>query len=223
MFLIEKISNKLSYKIASVLNLDKDNQEIIAYGAFSFFQTLWAILFIIIFGLIFDVLIEALILSFTASFLRKYSGGAHASSPNRCALIGAIVFSLLGIIISKTSPLLTIKLTISTGLLCFIFSYYIVYKLAPVDSPAKPIVKEKTKQRLKKSSILTLHGLIITVLGLLGLYYKLGYKILLISAQCISLGSAWQSLTLTSSGHSLMASIDTFLKNLTTFLGGENQ
>lgn len=222
MFLIEKISNKLSYKIASVLNLDKDNQEIIAYGAFSFFQTLWAILFIIIFGLIFDVLIEALILSFTASFLRKYSGGAHASSPNRCALIGAIIFSLLGIIINKTSPLLTIKLAALTGSVCFILSYYIIYKLAPVDSPAKPIVKEKTKQRLKKSSILTLHGLIILVSLLLGLYYKLGDKILLISAQCISLGAAWQSLTLTFMGHSLMASIDTFLKNIVTFLGGGN-
>lgn len=222
MFLIEKTSNNLAYKIASILNLDKDNEEIIAYGAFSFLQTLWAILFVLIFGLIFGILIEALILSFTASFLRKYSGGAHASSPNRCALIGAIVFSLLGIIINKTSSLLTIKLAALTESVCFIFSYYIVYKLAPVDSPSKPIVKEKTKQRLKKSSILTLHGLIIMITILLGLYYKLEDKILLISAQCISIGTAWQFLTLTSIGHSLMTSIDTFLKNIATFFGGEN-
>lgn len=222
MFLIEKISNNLAYKIASTLNLDKDNQKIISYGAFSFLQTLWAILFVTIFGLIFGVLIEALIISFTASFLRKYSGGAHASSPNRCVMIGAIVFSLLGIIINKTSPLLTIKLAALTGFVCFIFSYYIVYKSAPVDSSAKPIVKEKTKQRLKKSSILTLHSLIIMVTGLLGLYYKLGDKILLISAQCISIGTAWQSLTLTPIGHSLMESMDTFFKNIVTFFGGEN-
>lgn len=223
MFVIEKISNNLAYKIASILNLDKDNQEIIAYGAFSFLQTLWAILFVLIFGLIFGVLIEALILSFTASFLRKYSGGAHASSPNRCAMIGAIVFSTLGIFVNKTSPLLTIKLAALTGLVCFILSYYIVYKLAPVDSPSKPIVKEKTKQRLKKSSLLVLHALIIIIITLIGLYYKLGDKILLISAQCISVGAAWQSLTLTSIGHSLMAGIDTFLKIIFTFLGGESQ
>ncbi|MCY6354793.1 accessory gene regulator ArgB-like protein [Clostridium sp. ZS2-4] len=222
MFSIEKISNNLAFKIASLLKLDKDNKEIIAYGAFSFFQTLWAILFVIIFGLIFGVLIEALILSFTASFLRKYSGGAHASSPNICALIGAIAFCVLGIIINQTSPLLTIKLAALTGLVCFIFSYYIVSKLAPVDSPSKPIVKEKTKQRLKKSSLLVLHDLIIIVIALFGLYYKLEDKILLISAQCICVGAAWQSLTLTSFGHSLMTSIDTFFKNIATFFGGEN-
>ncbi|MCY6370272.1 accessory gene regulator ArgB-like protein [Clostridium ganghwense] len=222
MFLIENLSNKLSYKIASTLKLDNDNQEIIAYGVFSFLQTLWAILLIVLFGIIFDVLIEAVILSFTGSFLRKYSGGVHASSPNRCAVIGTIIFVGLGVIVNKISNFITFQWVVLGAILSFTFSYYTVYKLAPVDSPSKPIVKETKKQRLKRSSMLLLHSLMIIVLVLLGLYYKLRVKNLLIVALCMYIGTAWQSLTLTSKGHLLVKSIDSFLKNITTFLRGNN-
>lgn len=42
MFFIEEASNKIGNKISSNLNLDKDAEEIIAYGAFAVLQTLWS-------------------------------------------------------------------------------------------------------------------------------------------------------------------------------------
>lgn len=42
MFFIEQISNKIGSKISSNLNLDKDTQEIITYGAFAVLQILWS-------------------------------------------------------------------------------------------------------------------------------------------------------------------------------------
>ncbi|MCY6960630.1 accessory gene regulator ArgB-like protein [Clostridium brassicae] len=214
MFLIEKLSNALAENISSSLNLDDNNKQIIAYGAFSFFQTLWAILFIVILSFLFNVLLEALILSFTASFLRKYSGGAHATSPNRCALIGGIIFTLLGLFVDKFSLIINIKNTSFLILISFLFSYLIVYKLAPVDSTAKPIKKEKTRRRLKKKSILLISLLLVLSIILLSFYHKFQMSHLLIIVQCICLGLAWQSFTLTSVGHLLIRYIDLSIKNI---------
>ncbi|MCY6484774.1 accessory gene regulator B family protein [Clostridium aestuarii] len=220
MFLIEKLSTNLASKISSTLALNKNNEEIIAYGAFAFFQMLWAIFIIVLFGIILDVLKESLIIAFTASFLRKYSGGAHANSPNRCAVIGAIVCDGLALAVNKTSNLVTIKLVIIIVIISFLFSYYIIYKLAPVDSSAKPIKKTETKQRLKRSSLILLHGFILMICILLILYYKLEIKYLLISVICVCLGITWQSFTLTHKGHFITNSIDIFLKNISNFIGG---
>ncbi len=42
MFFIEHTSNKIGSKISSNLNLDKDTEEIIVYGAFALLQILWS-------------------------------------------------------------------------------------------------------------------------------------------------------------------------------------
>ncbi|WMJ79990.1 accessory gene regulator B family protein [Clostridium sp. MB40-C1] len=214
MFLIEKLSNTLAENISSSLNLDDNNKQIIAYGAFSFFQTLWAILFIVILSSIFNVLLQALVLSFTASFLRKYSGGAHATSPNRCALIGGIIFTLLGKLVDKFTLMISIKNTSFILLISFLFSYFIVYKLAPVDSVAKPIKKEETRRKLKKKSIVLINLLLLLSITLLSFYHKFQISNLLIIVQCICLGAAWQSFTLTSVGHLLIRYIDLSIKNI---------
>ena len=60
--------------------------------------------------------------------------------------------------------MVNLKLIIILGVVIFIWSYYIIYKLAPVDSASKPIVKEEKRKRMKKGSIILLSVyLIITV------------------------------------------------------------
>ncbi len=85
MFLIERLSNKIGNKIANNLELDKDTEEIIAYGAFSVLQTIWALLCVVILGAMCNVLVESVIIALTAAAYRKYSGGIHANTPNKCA------------------------------------------------------------------------------------------------------------------------------------------
>lgn len=216
MFFIEKLSTSLANILCIHLNLDEENKQIISYGAFSFFQTLLAILFVIICSSFFHVLFEALILSFTASALRKYSGGAHASSPNRCALIGAITFTLLAKIVSRLNSIISFKTNCSIVTLCFLLSYFIIYKLTPVDSPAKPIKTQQKKNRLRKSSFLLLNLLVIISIFLLVFYYKFNIAILLIIVQCLAFGVTWQSITLTNFGHLLIRTIDLSLKNIFT-------
>ena len=162
---MEKLTNNIAEKIGSELGLDNDHKEVIAYGTFAILQTLLSIALTVIFGFAFGVLTETLVVSFTISILRKYSGGVHASSPGICAAIGTIIAVGQALLICFIiTPLINLKLVIFLGLLTFSWSFYIIYKLCPVDSAAKPIKTQKKKNRMKKTSILILCVYVVIVL-----------------------------------------------------------
>lgn len=213
---MEKLSNNIANKIASELSLDDDNKEVIAYGTFALMQMIFSIIFVFLVGLLFHVAFEALIISFTAAILRKYSGGVHASSPVICNFIGIITCVGQAVLISLSiSSVTNLELIIILGVVIFMWSYYIIYKLAPIDSASKPIVKEEKRNRMKKGSIIVLSVyLIITVFFIL-LYISSGEKKLLFYALCLYSGILWQAFTLTTSGHLLIGKVDTFLNHIT--------
>ncbi|GAA0727754.1 accessory gene regulator B family protein [Clostridium malenominatum] len=220
MFNIDSISNNIATKIASELNFDKDKREVIAYGAFALLQMIYSIALVAIFGYIFQVGVEALIISFVGSILRKYSGGAHAGSPGRCALIGTVICIVQALVFKFIiSPNISLNMVLLLGLLVFIWSYYIIYKLAPVDSAAKPIKKKEKRTRLKKGSIIILSVYLIIILFILMIYRKIGERSLLIYILSIYGGTAWQIFTLTEKGHLILYKIDAFLKYISNIRG----
>lgn len=216
---MEKLTNNIAEKVGSELGLDNDHKEIIAYGAFALLQTLLSIVLVVIFGLLFGVLPEALIVSFTAIILRKYSGGVHASLPWTCASISTIVVIGQALLIScLTTPLIDLKIFILLGLLTFAWCYYIIFKLAPVDSDAKPIKTQKKRERMKKGSILVLDTYLVIV-ALTAIIYLLTHeKRLLVFSTCIYGGTAWQAFTLTREGHLTVHKMDAFLIKIFTYL-----
>jgi accessory gene regulator B len=205
------ISEKIAQKIAYELKLDKDKTEVIAYGAFAFFQIIFSLILVIIFGIIFGVLIEALILSFSLSILRKSSGGVHASNPNICLIIGTVVTIGMAIIIVHIGSSFNFISAIALGGLCFIWSYYIMLKYAPVDSKAKPINKKEKRESLKKKSIMVLTSYLVIVVAMLTGYYLTSNNSYLIYALCIYGGFTWQAFNLTIIGHKIMNKIDRLL------------
>lgn len=211
MFLVEKISNKIGNTISTSLKMDNDQEEIIIYGAFNFLQTLWSILIIMLFGFIFSVFFEALIISFTGSFLRRYSGGVHATSPNRCVAIGTFICTVLALFIVYVLSDVNFLFIAFLFFISLIYSYYIIYKLAPVDSRAKPIVNIAKKQHLKRCSIIILSTLYLLITILYLLYNSFGTISLLEYGLCINLAIIWQSFTLTPSGHNLINKVDAVL------------
>lgn len=220
MFLIDKISRSLASKISSTLSLDKDQEKIIAYGAFNLIQIFYCVVLVIIFGFAFGVLIESLVILFSESILRKYSGGVHSGSPNRCAAIGTIFSVGLGLLAKYMSIHINFEFIIGFGVLTFIFAFTTVYKLAPVDNPSKPIKKEKTRLRLKKASINVLYFLFFVSTILLILYYIHGALTLKVYTLCVFLGVIWQAFSLTKLGHAVLKRIDTFL-DISSYKGGE--
>ncbi|EPY6469296.1 MULTISPECIES: accessory gene regulator ArgB-like protein [Clostridium] len=195
MFFIESASNKIGSKISSNLNLDKDTEEIIAYGAFAVLQILWSFLCVVILGTIFNVLMESIIIVSTIAIFRKYSGGIHANSPNKCAIFGAIICIGMALVIKNIS--IDIKLVFITTIITFIYSYYTIYKFVPLDTKAKPIENIDEKLRLKKYSFLVIGILLLIEILLILLYLKYNNISLIYYGSCIMMGILWQSFTLT--------------------------
>ena len=211
---MEKLADNIANRVASELTLDEDNRQVIAYGTFALMQMLLSIVLVFLFGLLFHVAFEALIISFTGGILRKYSGGVHASSPRICTFIGTIVCVGEALLISLLmSPMVNLKLIIILGALIFIWSYYIIYKLAPVDSASKPIVKEEKRKRMKKGSIILLSVYLIIVVIFIMLYISSGERKFLFYTLCLYSGILWQIFTLTAPGHLSIGKVDTFLNH----------
>ncbi|KOR25707.1 accessory gene regulator B family protein [Clostridium sp. L74] len=195
MFFIEEISNKIGSEISSNLNLDKDTEEIIAYGAFAVLQILWSFLCVVILGVILNVLIEAIIISLAIAIFRKYSGGIHANSPNKCAIFGAIVCVVMALIVKNINIRFSL-MTILIFILVYIYSYYTIYKFVPVDTKSKPIDNVDEKLRLKKCSFLVISMLLLIEILLVLLYLKYNNIALIYYGRCIMMGIIWQNFTL---------------------------
>lgn len=210
MIRIENLCTKISDDIAKELNLDNDKKSIIHYGIFSFIQMGFSILIVMIVGAIFNVFIEALIISFTTSILRKSSGGVHASSPIKCVIVGTISSVGMGLISKYLNA--TIYINILIGIITFISSYYILYKLAPVDSISKPIKNIEKRKRLKKNSMRILSIYLIFVILIFLYFYFLKNSNVLIFSLCIYMGILWQVFSLTKTGHLLLGKLDKLFK-----------
>lgn len=209
MIKIECLCEKITNYISEELNLNYEKKSVVNYGIFAFIQMGISILLIIILGLFFNVVPEALIISFTVSILRKSSGGAHANSPESCAIIGTVISIGSAIILIKIY--VNLPLFILSGIIIFIWSFYTVNKLAPVDSIAKPIKNIEKRQRLKRSSIRILSLYIITLVINYVIYLYSDKRTFLTYSLCIYIGTLWQVFSLTKRGHDFYRYINKFL------------
>lgn len=210
MFNVEEFCGKITNIIGDELDLNYEKRSVINYGIFAFVQIFMSVILVTVIGGALNVLIESLIILTSICILRQSSGGAHASSPGICTFVGTILSVGMGFVVKNMN--LTIMLVIIAGGIIFIWSYYTVYKLAPVDSAAKPIRKVEKIKRLKKSSIL-----ILTVYFIVVLVNIIGYHIaqnenLLVYSGCIYIGLLWQVFSLTKSGHVVLGKIDALFK-----------
>lgn len=219
--MIEKICTLLSNKIADNLKVSGDEKAVIHYGLFAIIHTSISILSILVVGGIFGVLIPAFLLSLATAILRKYSGGAHARTPESCAVIGVIIS------VGGAWGLSKVSLNVWSVMLCIItilsFSFYKVYQLAPVDSLAKPIRKQEKKETLKKKSIKTLGVYGIGIIALFVIYFIHHIGAVLVWIMCIGFGILWQAFTLTPLGHLVVDKIDLFLIHIIFRKKGENK
>lgn len=219
MSLTEKIATKIGNNAKLFLNVNEEQEQIIVYGAINLFQMLFAILWVIIAGLLFGVFYEALIFSISASILRKYSGGVHASSPSRCIIIGTFSAVLAGILINNIFySINSINVAVISGAI-IIFAFITVFRNAPVDSIKKPIKNIETRKQFKRKSIFTIFifSFIIIILFMLNEKFSELYYIKLIES--ISVGVLWQTITLTKNGINFLNKVDSALKYIIEGMG----
>lgn len=211
---MEKISNGIASYLASELNYDDNKKAVMAYGIFALVQTIISIGLVAVIGAIFRVPVEALIISFSVSILRKYSGGAHASSAERCVALGTIICIILALIIRNFFVNIFNYVDLAIIIIAISVAYGKIYQLVPVDNPKKPIKTQKKKDRMRKMSfiIMTVYSLFIILFILLYINYKNKFYINI--SMSLILGTLWQIFTLTSLGHKFVDKIDFLLAKL---------
>ena len=213
-FIVGEISNKLRIE----LNLDDEKYSIIKYGIFALIQILTSIFMVGLFGKLLGVFIESLLISFIGAILRKYSGGAHASTPFSCSIIG-IIFTVLPAYKIKRGYY-SIYWIIFYGVILYIVALIIIYKLAPVDSPNKRINKREKIKKLKKGSIIILTIYMVIVIFNILFYNITKNNIFLVYSSCIYIGTLWQVFTLTKLGHIIVKILDFTLIKISNILRG---
>jgi accessory gene regulator B len=177
------------------LGLTSEEEELALFGLQTLIYPIISFLLVMITGHIFGCLWHSFIVFAAMFLLRVFSGGAHCSSPLTCSIIGTVVVVFLGKLGALTAPLFNSAnlslLVVFGAVLCLLINW----RLAPVDSPAKPINDFNHRKKLRLLSMLTV--LVITAFQLLLLFYKPILSIVL----AVSLGLWWQTFTLTKAGH----------------------
>lgn len=196
---MEKLAHKFASGISLSLGYDEEKEAVIAYGLTAIIQVSSTILLVLLLGILVGVLIESLIVCFSVAFFRKYSGGAHAETAEFCTCFSALYCTLTAFLSKRLFSAVYSPIPMAVVvILIFSLSFIAIYKLAPVDTPNKPIRTEKKKRKMKAGSFIVL-----------AIYFLVSVAFLVLSPQSdrfksygISLlfGTAWQVFTLTHSG-----------------------
>ncbi len=158
--------------------------------------------------------IEIMTITFSAAWMKRYSGGVHANTPNRCLIIGIIVSLTLSFLYKNGMILLEDKLLLFILLIGIIVSYIVLYYKCPVGSKNKPLKKESTRKKLRKKAFTLINVYSIAILAGYLIYKKQDVYILKDIISCIWLGLVLQISMLTKFGQSLITFLDAILGKL---------
>lgn len=216
------LTNKLAQKISSELNYDEEKCAVIRYGMFAFLHILASLALVIVFGFLLGVVFQAIVVSFASSILRKYSGGVHATKPSICLVVGTAATIAITMIAHCLINCIPIEYITCINVLIIAFSYYLINKYAPVDSPAKPIKTQNKRKKMKKFSLIILSVYLVCV-SVLTVICLIRRNILYIEyALCICLAVGWQVFNLTIIGHRFLKKVDSVINKLLFLRKGEN-
>ncbi len=209
MFLMEKVSNSLAEKISKELSYDEDKKEVIAYGTYAILQISISIIFVVIFGWIFGVLAEALVVSLSGAALRSYTGGAHASTPNICIVVGTTVCIGLALL-TQLMIFKNIWLVLGLVLVSHITAYWLIVRLAPVASSNKPI-SDKRRTKMKRGGLVFNTVLFFISISFIIIAAVVEKSAILVFPVAISLSVLWQMFSITTIGGKWLGALDRFL------------
>ncbi|SHI37797.1 accessory gene regulator B [Desulfofundulus thermosubterraneus DSM 16057] len=197
-------SRELAGYLRKTLALTEEQEEIAAYSLLILFQTVISLLGVSLVAWLAGCLPAALATLFTSAFLRSFSGGAHCTSPARCTILSILTVPLFGTLATNLAPFFSRPLLALVILAGGALAFAVVWQLAPVDSPAKPITSSRERQRFRWLSLAAVLSIVTFQLALL-LLSSPNMAILILAAE---MGMLWQVFSLTRTGHRFVARLD---------------
>lgn len=149
--LTESISGKIAFSLCESKDRLSEEFAVLKYGVFAFLQATVALVLTILFGVLTNTVFEIVLISLIGALMKRNSGGAHCSSPNRCVLVGIIIayiFALIG----KSVVSLKQEYIYIICIMSLIHSFIVLYKKCPVPCENKPLKNENTRKRLRKNA-----------------------------------------------------------------------
>ncbi|MEW5899033.1 MAG: accessory gene regulator B family protein [Bacillota bacterium] len=208
------MSRRWARHLAIKASLSEEKEVILAYVIEVLVVNVSNAALTLLLGFLLGVLPGTTVCLATVAAFRLFAGGAHASSPWRCALVTILIFPALALLAATLSPLkqqyvdFLAVVAIFTGLVLIVLR-------APVDSPSAPVISPVRRKRLKYLSILVLFIVAAIVIYLRNSAWAYAPEIRL----CFILSVLWVSLILSGAGHRLMTLIDSINLNLPTRRG----
>lgn len=150
-----RLSTRVSDYLVRELNYPDEKRDIISYSLDTLFLFVAGYILILTLGWSIGIPGATLCALLSGDILRKFSGGAHFTTPYCCIATSAVTYPLVSwlavqaVSMWKNEPVFNITLVIICITCLLIVSIY-----APVDCPAKPIVSPSFKKKLKIASIL---------------------------------------------------------------------
>lgn len=123
-----------------------EEREIIIYGLTAGIELMASIITTIVLGFIFGLAIESLIFLGTFAWIRTYAGGYHCKKAINCYFMSSGVIALVLGVAQFTPKELMFGIS---GLMLFL-GVLVLLKLAPVETPSKPLDQVERKYYRKK-------------------------------------------------------------------------
>lgn len=198
------LSKKAAAHMRRNLNFGDDEEEIAVYSFEMLFNHFFTLAAICLTAWLLGCLPTALTATLVVLLLRFFSGGAHSSASVNCTFISAVVAVSIGKVSIICGSQMPAVVNIIFVLAVLLISLRIMWVLAPVDSPAKPVTSASRRRQLRGWSLAVVAAAAALQLALL----KLDYSFFARYSLAAGLGVAWQAYTLTPAGHKFVSGID---------------
>jgi accessory gene regulator B len=166
-----RLSTSISDYLVRELKYPEEKKDIISYSLDTLFLLISGYVLILLLGYMIGIPGAVLCSLLSGDILRKFSGGSHLSNPYRCLAATTIIYISVSWLSVQAHSIWGNKdeFIIALIVLCMT-SIIIIYKYAPVDSPAKPIVSTTFRKKLKIASLAT-----VVFLSFLALFFNSSY------------------------------------------------
>jgi accessory gene regulator B len=149
---VREFSTGVAHYLGKELQLDVRDMDTVRFGTEVFLSFSVGVGVLVGVGWGLGILPYVMTAWITLNGLRFISGGSHASSLLRCTVIGTVILTGISELAFKFGMLATQELMLSSLFFSVIVGTYIIYKWAPADTPAKPVVSAVKRALFRRLS-----------------------------------------------------------------------
>jgi len=197
--MIHDLAVRLASTLAAELKTTR-SQAVMAYGLEIIIGALVKLACFVALPLALGILPQVAAVLLSGSAFRLAAGGAHCTAFYRCLVSSLIVFCGIGFLARYLGSYSLPVETIVTG--TAVLSFFVALRLAPADTPAKPITNPVYRKRLKMISLA-----VVFIYAAVTLFARLPDGIVLAA----SFGLLAQVFTITPAGYRLIDMVDSLL------------